>query len=257
MVMFHIRLAVQRAVLILALCIALPQFGSSQQGGNDLTTLSLENLLSTEVTSVSRHQEELRKTPAAVYVITQEDIRRSGVTDVAELLRMVPGVQVAQINSNVWAVGARGFSAEFSNKLLVLVDGRTVYDPTFSGVYWRLQNLVLEDIDRIEVIRGPGATMWGANAVNGVISITTKTAGNTTGGLFVADSGTSRPAEGSIRYGGSLGKTAAYRIFGRQTTRLSLTSPTGASGLDSWNMTNGGFRVDWNPSKADSLTIES
>src|SRR5438132_7465336 len=165
--------------------------------------------------SVSRHQEELRKTPAAVYVITQEDIRRSGVTDVAELLRMVPGIQVAQINSNVWAVGARGFSAEYSTELLVLVDGRTVYDPTFSGVYWREQNLVLEDIDRIEVIRGPGATMWGANAVNGVISITTKKAANTQGGLFVADSGTGRPAEGSLLIGGYRCTPCFYQVIVR------------------------------------------
>src|SRR3989441_790539 len=170
---------------------------------------------------------------------------------------MVPGIQVAQINSNVWAVGARGFSAEYSTELLVLVDGRTVYDPTFSGVYWRVQNLVLEDIDRIEVVRGPGATMWGANAVNGVISITTKKAANTQGGLLVADSGTGRPAEGSLRFGGSLGKTAFYRVFGRQTTRSSLTSPSGSNGLDSWNMTHGGFRFDWNPSKADSVTVET
>src|SRR2546425_2661846 len=252
-----IRSAARNALLIAAFCLSLPQIAASQGPESKLDTLSLENLLSMEVTSVSRHQEELRKTPAAVYVITQEDIRRSGVTDVAELLRMVPGVQVAQINSNVWAVGARGFSAEYSNKLLVLVDGRTVYDPTFSGVYWRLQNLVLEDIDRIEVIRGPGATMWGANAVNGVISITTKKAANTQGGLFVADSGTGRPAEGSLRFGGSAGKTAFYRVFGRQTTRSSLTSPSGANGLDSWNMTDGGFRFDWNPSKADSVTVET
>ena len=252
-----IRSAARNALLIAAFCLSLPQIAASQGPESKLDTLSLENLLSMEVTSVSRHQEELRKTPAAVYVITQEDIRRSGVTDVAELLRMVPGVQVAQINSNVWAVGARGFSAEYSNKLLVLVDGRTVYDPTFSGVYWRLQNLVLEDIDRIEVIRGPGATMWGANAVSGVINITTKKAANTQGGLLVADSGTGRPAEGSLRFGGSLGKTAFYRIFGTQTTRSSLSTPSGADGLDSWNTTNGGFRLDWSPSKTDSVSFES
>jgi iron complex outermembrane receptor protein len=235
----------------------LPLAAFARQAGPDLTKASLEDLLSMEVTSVSRHQEDIMKTPAAVYVITHEDIRRSGVTDVAELLRMVPGIQVAQIESSIWAVGARGFNAEYSTKLLILVDGRTVYDPTFSGVYWRLQNFVLEDIERIEVIRGPGATMWGANAVNGVISITTKRAADTHGGLLVADAGTGRPADGSLRFGGSLGANASYRVFSRQTTRSSLLSPSGASGGDSWNLTDGGFRVDWNPAKADSVTVES
>jgi len=210
----------------------------------DLATASLEDLLSMEVTSVSRHQEELRKTPAAVYVITQEDIRRSGVTDVAELLRMVPGVEVAQIESSVWPVSARRFNGEYANKLLIVVDGRTVYDPTFSGVYWRQQNLVIEDIDRIEVVRGPGATMWGANAVNGVISITTKRVADTQGGLLVADAGTGRPGEGSFRFGGSAGKNGFYRVFGRQTTRSSLSSRSGGNGGDSWNMTDGGVRLD-------------
>jgi len=246
-----------RFIRIVVIGAMLPLAVSAQQSIPDLTTASLEDLFSMEVTSVSRHQEELRKTPAAVYVITQEDIHRSGVTDVAELFRMVPGIQVAQIESSIWAVSARGFNAEYSTKLLIIVDGRTVYDPTFSGVYWRLQNFVLEDIERIEVIRGPGATMWGANAVNGVISITTKRVADTQGGLLVADAGTGRPAEGSFRFGGSLGSKALFRVFSRQTTRSSLTDGSGASGGDSWNMTDGGFRVDWNPSKTDSVTVES
>ena len=235
---------------------ALAPLVSAQQDGADLTSISLESLMNTQVTSVSRHEEELRKTAAAVYVITQEDIRRSGATDITDLLRMVPGVQVAQINSSVSAVGARGFNFEYSTKLLVLVDGRTVYNPTFSGVYWHLQNLILEDIERIEVIRGPGATMWGANAVNGVISITTKKPANAQGGLLVADSGSGRPPEGAIRFGGALGNSSFYKLFGRQTTRGDLPTSSGASGGDSWNLTDGGFLVDWSRLRSDSVTVE-
>jgi iron complex outermembrane receptor protein len=244
-----------RATLVVGLLAAFTPLVSAQQGGADLTAISLESLMNTQVTSVSRHQEELRKTAAAIYVITQEDIRQSGMTDIADLLRMVPGVQVAQINNRVSAVGARGFNAEYSTKLLVLVDGRTVYDPMFSGVFWHLQNLVLQDIERIEVIRGPGATMWGANAVNGVISITTRRAVDTQGGLLVADSGSGRPGEGSFRFGGTLGN-AFYRTSIRQTTRSSSSTPTGAPGGDAWNLTTSSFRVDWNASKSDSLTFD-
>ncbi len=228
------------------------------QGSNrDLTTISLESLMDTQVTSVSRQSEELRRTAAAIFVISQEDIRQSGVTDVAELLRMVPGVDVAQITRNTWAVSVRGFNAQYATKLLVMIDGRAVYDPGFSGVFWHLQNLALEDIDRIEVIRGPGATMWGANAVNGVISITTKTAADTQGGLLTAAGGTDRPGEGSFRYGSAIGPNAFYRIFGRQTTRTSSETRAGKDGGDSWNMTDAGFRVDWDASKKDFLSIET
>jgi len=223
----------------------------------DLSAISLESLMNVQVSSVSRHQEELRSSAAAIYVITQQDIRRSGMTDLAELLRTVPGLNVARINGSTWAVSARGFNAQYATKLLVLVDGRTVYDPTFSGVLWHLENIVLEDIERIEVIRGPGATMWGANAVNGVISIQTRNAANTQGGLVVADIGSGRPGEGSFRFGKAVGKNASYRVYGRQTTRSSLETISGADGQDSWNLTNMGFRFDWKASKSDSLTFES
>jgi iron complex outermembrane recepter protein len=230
--------------------------GKSGLAQEDLSSISLESLMNVQVSSVSRHQEELRRSAAAVYVITQEDIRRSGMTDVAELLRTVPGVNVARINSSTWAVSSRGFNAQYATKLLVLVDGRTVYDPSFSGVYWHLQNLVLDDIERIEVIRGPGATMWGANAVNGVISIQTKKAADTPGGLLVADFGNGRPGEGSFRYGGSFGSTTSYRVYGRQTTRSAFETSSGADGQDSWNLTNIGVRLDWTPSKRNSFTFE-
>ncbi|MCB1806245.1 MAG: TonB-dependent receptor, partial [Candidatus Competibacteraceae bacterium] len=147
----------------------------------DITELGLEELLNTEVTSVSKTGQKLSDAAAAVFVISQEDLRRSGVTSIPEALRMVPGLHVARLNANQWAVTARGFNGQFANKLLVLVDGRTVYTPIFSGVYWEALDLPLADIERIEVIRGPGASLWGANAVNGIINIITKQAQDTQG----------------------------------------------------------------------------
>src|ERR1700694_3869281 len=149
----------------------------------DLTQVSIENLMNMEVTSVSKKEQKLSQVAAAIFVITQEDIRRSGAMNIPDLLRMVPGLNVAQINSNTWAITARGFNLQFSDKLLVLIDGRAVYTPLFGGVFWDTQDVPLENIDRIEVIRGPGATVWGANAVNGVINIITKKAGDTPGVL--------------------------------------------------------------------------
>src|SRR5262245_527667 len=167
--MFRVGLLLRRA-MVLPLVFILPAVVSAQNNDSDLSTVSLENLLNMQVSSVSRHNEQLRSTAAAVYLITQDDIRRSGATDIPDLLRMVPGMDVAQLTSNTWAVSARGFNTQYATKMLVLVDGRAVYGPTFSGVYWHLQNLILEDIEKIEVIRGPGATLWGANAVSGVMS---------------------------------------------------------------------------------------
>ena len=163
----------------------------------DLTSTSIEDLMNMEVTSASKKEQKLSRVAAAIFVITQEDIRRSGATNIPDVLRMVPGVQVAQINGSTWAITARGFDGQYSNKLLVLVDGRTVYSPIFSGTFWGSQNLLLENIDRIEVIRGPGAAVWGANAVNGVINITTKKATDTQGGLVIAGGGTPRTRIGS------------------------------------------------------------
>src|SRR5437867_5567952 len=161
----------------------------AQKPARDLTDATLEDLMNIEVTTVSRKQQRLSQTPAAVFVITQEDIRRSGMTNIADRLRMVPGVQVGQAQGGLWAVSARGFNDTYSNKLLVLVDGRTVYSPIDSGVFWDEQDLFLENIERIEVIRGPGATLWGANAVNGVINIITKAARDTQGTLGVSGVG--------------------------------------------------------------------
>jgi len=251
-----IRRFVQKLFFACAFTIAATQIPSAALGAQpDLFGLGLEELMKLPVTSVSRRQEQLMRTASAVYVITQDDIRRSGATDIADVLRMVPGMNVAQISSSKWAVSARGFNAQWENKLLVMVDGRTAYAPSFSGVFWNLQDFVLEDIEKIEVIRGPGATMWGANAVNGVVSITTKHAADTQGGLLTADAGMRRPGEGSVRYGGAIGKSAFYRAFAKQTNRLSL--PHGEDGVnDAWNLTHGGFRVDWDASESNDFTVD-
>src|SRR5688572_533811 len=146
----------------------------SAQEPDDLASLSVDDLMNVEVTSVSRKAQKLADTAAAVFVITQEDIRRSGATSIPEILRIVPGLDVARINGNVWAISARGFNGQFANKLLVMIDGRSVYTPHLSGVHWDVQDTLLEDVERIEVIRGPGGTLWGANAVNGIINIIAK-----------------------------------------------------------------------------------
>src|SRR5581483_5460364 len=175
-----------------------PMLSRAQE--RDLGSLSIEDLINVKVTSVAKKEQTLLESPAAIFVITQEDIRRSGMTSVPELLRMVPGINVAQVDGNVWAISARGFNSQFANKLLVLIDGRSVYSPLFSGVYWEVQDLLLEDIDRIEVIRGPGAAVWGANAVNGVINILTKHAAETKGGLVTAGASTAEQRFVGFRY---------------------------------------------------------
>jgi iron complex outermembrane receptor protein len=184
--------------------------GLAQKRPSDLTELSVEELMNIEVTTVARKEQKLSKAAAAIDVITQEDIHRSGATSIAEALRMVPGLNVARIDANKWAISARGLNARFSNKLLVLVDGRTVYDPLFSGVYWDVQDMLLADVDRIEVIRGPAGTLWGANAVNGVISIITKSAKDTQGGLVSAGGGSEERVFGDLRYGGKFSDNAYY-----------------------------------------------
>src|SRR6201981_3845630 len=174
---------------------------AKNQGVPDISRMSIEDLMNMEVTSVSKRTQRVADAAAAVFVITQEDIRRSGAASIPEALRMVPGLQVARIDENKWAIGSRGFNGLFDNKLLVLIDGRSVYTPLFSGVYWDVEDVVVEDVDRIEVIRGPGATLWGANAVNGVINIITKPAEATQSGLVKAEGGTEQLAADSARYG--------------------------------------------------------
>lgn len=223
----------------------------------DLIQLSLEDLGNIRVTSVSRKSESLSSAPAAIHVITQEDIRRSGVTSLAEALRLAPGLDVARANSRQWAIASRGFNGVFANALLVLVDGRTIYTPLSAGVFWEEADTVLEDIDRIEVIRGPGAAVWGANAVNGVINFVTKSSKETQGLLMSGGGGIEESAFGTLRYGGALGKDAHYRIYAKHSDRDEFTTADGRSATDTWWLQQSGFRVDWDASDSDLVTLQS
>ena len=178
----------------------------------DLTSISIEDLMNMQVTSASKKAESLSAAPAAIFVITGEDIRRGGFSSVPDALRTVPGLYVVQQSSHVWLVTARGFSNEFNDKMLVLIDGRLVYSPTFGGVYWDVQDPPLEDIDRIEVIRGPAGTLWGADAMNGVINIITKDVAKTQGLLVASSAGVNEGYAGRVRYGGKIGENFVYRI---------------------------------------------
>ena len=221
----------------------------------DLTRLTLEQLMDIQVTSVSRGEEDFSKAPSAIFVLTQEDIRRSGVNTIPEALRMVPGVQVAQIDSGTWSISARGFNSRFANKLLVMIDGRSVYTHVFSGTFWDEQDLVLEDIERIEVIRGPGSTLWGANAVNGVINIITKKAQDTLGGQISAGGGNLDRLIGSIRYGEKIGDNAAVRVYGKYYNRNNLDDLQGNPAPDEFETGRGGMRLDWDASESNSFTF--
>jgi iron complex outermembrane receptor protein len=227
-------------------------FAGAAVGQKSLSDASLEQLLDTQVTSASKKEEKLNRIAAAVFVIRSEDIRRSGATSVPDLLRMAPGVDVQQLDASVWAISIRGFNSRFSNKVLVTVDGRSVYSPTFSGVYWDHETLPVEEIDRIEVIRGPGATLWGANAVNGVINIFTRSAKGVNGGLISAGGGAQTQSLGVAEYGGAAGSDGAYRVYGR----FSDTPNSGRGADDRWAGAHGGFRSDWGLSQRDSLTVE-
>jgi iron complex outermembrane receptor protein len=231
---------------------ALAQQGPSQA---ELRLLSLTELGNLLVTSVSKADEVLSGAPAAVTVVSNEDIRRSGATTVPEALRMVPGIHIARQTSNVWAVSSRGFSSVSSEKLLVLTDTRSVYTPLFSGVLWDAQDVLLEDVERIEVIRGPGAALWGSNAVNGVINITTKSARDTQGLYVASTAGSEERFAFNARYGGRVGTNAHYRVFGKYTDRGS-SSTTGTIQRDDWQLGHGGVRVDWDTGPIDTLTLQ-
>ncbi len=218
--------------------------------------MNIEDLMNIQVTSVSKKEQKLSRTAAAIFVITQEDIRRSSATNIPDLLRMVPGMDVGQINGSTWAISSRGFNAQFSNKLLVLIDGRIVYTPYFGGVYWDTLDVPLEDIDRIEVIRGPGGTIWGANAVNGVISIFTKKASDTRGGLVEAGGGNIDAGFGTAQYGGKAGKATDFRIYTKYSNQNQMLDLNGQNGGDGWHMLRGGFRSDSVLSSKDTLTVE-
>lgn len=223
----------------------------------DLSTFSLEELMNIQVTSVSKKEQSVSNAPAAVFVITQEDIRRSGVTSVPDALRMVPGIHVAQIDANKWAVSSRGFLGRFSNKLLVMIDGRTVYTTLFSGTIWENHDLMLEDIERIEVIRGPGAALWGANAMNGVINIITKHAKDTQGGLISMRIGSEETAIAGIRYGDTIGDDTYYRWYVKNRTIDDLVFADGSDAMDEWQQNKMGFRLDSQLTDNDTLMFQS
>jgi iron complex outermembrane receptor protein len=239
------------ALLWTALASAAPAAGLQS---SDLANLSLEELSNIEITSVSRHAEPLSRAPAAIYVITSDDIRRSGVTSLPEALRLAPNLQVARVGTGTYAISARGFNNAIGNKLLVLIDGRTVYTPLFSGVNWDSQFVMLEDVERIEVISGPGGTLWGANAVNGVINVITRTAQNTQGALIAAGTG-NRDTGGAARYGGKLGDDATYRIYAMGFDRQNTAHTNGTPVADGWTTGQAGFRVDWSRAQ-DGFTLQ-
>lgn len=207
-----------------------------------------------EVISVSRRVEKLSETASAIQVITREDIHRSGATTLADALRLAPNVRVGQVNSYAWVVTTRGFSGIFANKLLVMIDGRTVYTPLFAGVLWDVQNPLLEDLEQIEVVSGPGGTLWGANAVNGVINIQSKNARDTQGLYVSAAAGSQLEHYGAVRYGGKVGETLHYRAYVHQARRDNTLLPNGGPGSDAWEMAQGGFRLDWEPTADDTIT---
>ncbi len=230
---------------------------------DDLLDLDVEQLgrvdvappsLSEEVSTVSRQSSTVGKSPAAVFVITPEMIRRSGVNNIPDALRMVPGVEVARIDANKWAISIRGFNGLYASKLLVQIDGRIVYSQFFSGVIWADQDVVLQDVERIEVIRGPGATIWGANAVNGVINIITKSPAETQGLLFVGGTGTEDRGFSTLRYGGHVGKDFHWRAYGKQFERDGGYFP--GDDFDDWRQARGGFRTEWTPTLDDIITVQ-
>jgi iron complex outermembrane receptor protein len=218
--------------------------------------MDLDELMDVQVTTVSKRASTVGESAAAVTVITQDDITRSGATSIPEALRMAPGLEVAQIDSSTWAISARGFNNNTANKLLVLMDGRSVYTPLFSGVYWDVQDTMMQDIDRIEVIRGPAGSLWGSNAVNGVINVITKDSRDTQGLLLTGGGGTEERDFAAMRYGWSLGPDLTARVYAKHFERDDSDLPTGKGSGDAWFMSQTGFRMDWHPPSGDQLTLQ-
>jgi iron complex outermembrane receptor protein len=245
------------ACLASALAASAPIAAGADVAGvaRDLTDLSLEDLSNIEVTSVSRREEPQADAAAAVAVLTGEDIRRSGAATLAEALRLAPGLHVGQIGSSRWAISARGFSSTSAGQLLVLSDTRSIYTPLFSGVFWDVQDLPLEDVERVEVIRGPGASLWGANAVSGVINITTRSAKETQGAYFEGGGGTTERGFGAVRYGGQLAEHVHFRIFAKGFDRAGEFNPSGAA-TDGWKLGHLGFRADGELDAKNSFTLQ-
>jgi iron complex outermembrane recepter protein len=238
------------------LVVAVPSGEQTDSKHQSIGDMSLEQLLDVKVTSAAKHEERVSTTAAAIYVISQDEIRRSGAISVPEVLRTVPGLTVERMNASTWVVSARGFADQRGNKLLVLLDGRTLYDAFSSGVYWDIQNLLLDDIDRIEVIRGPGGALWGANAVNGVINIISKKAVDTQGALLVTEAGTTDKGAGAVRYGGHMGDKVQYRLYGKYARSAPLVDAFGIEQPDGWSLGRGGFRADAQLNSRDSFTLQ-
>lgn len=234
-----------------------PSQPAVQELPRDLTEIGLQRLLDFDliVTSPGKKEQMLSNVASATYVLSQEDIKRSGATHVAELLRLVPGVDVARVSSTQWAVSVRGFNQVYANKLLVLIDGISVFSPLTNGVYWETLDPVLEDIERIEVIRGPGAALWGSNAVNGVINIITKKAKDTQGGLMAGGGGTHERGFGTFRYGGEFSSETLWRVAGKFADREHNRLRAGGDAEDEWQIGSGEMRLDSNLGGKDSLTI--
>jgi iron complex outermembrane receptor protein len=225
-------------------------------GSTNILDEPLERLLDAEITSVSKHPETLGGAASAIYLMTGEEVQRTGSRLLVDSLRYVPGLDVAQVNSHTWAVSSRGFNNEYATKLLVLMDGRSVYTPLSAGVYWDTTDLMLEDLDRIEIIRGPGGTLWGANAVNGVINITSKSARDTLGSLVTGGGGNEEPFFTSARYGGKIGQDAYYRFYVKYDEHDDTAFSDGSSGGDQWSMFRTGFRMDSGTIGSDSFTLQ-
>lgn len=232
-------------------------WSATSADANEFLDLDITQLLTVTVSSVAKRDQRLADAAAAVFVISQEDIRRSGVTNLPDALAMAPGIQVAKISASKWSVSSRGFTGFMSNKLLVLIDGRSVYSPLFSGVFWDAQNVMLEDVERIEVIRGPGSTLWGANAVNGVINIITKKAEETQGGLVRVSAGDQEPWSTAARYGGKVSNTAFGRFYAMYNDHGSnILADSGADADDDWQPMQGGFRMDGKPGSGREWTLQ-
>ncbi len=253
------RLFVQAPLLGLVLSLLAPALSAQEAYRNPqaLKRLSLEELVDLEITSASRRPERASQAATAIDVVTGEEMRRAGVTNIPDALRLAAGLHVAQVSGNTWAISSRGFNIAIANKMQVLMDGRNLYTPLFSGVFWDVQQTFLPDLQQIEVIRGPGATLWGANAVNGVINITTKSARETQGGLAWAGGGIGEAEFGGIRWGGKLGPETYYRVYFTQLDRDSLKLEWNGSARDGSSLSQGGFRLDSQLTADDLLTLQS
>ena len=244
-------------VTILFSCVTSHVLAEELEKVEQLKAMSLENLMNVTVYSAGHKNQQMANVPSAIYVISKEDIRRSGARTLPDLLRGVPGLHVANIDGHSWAISARGFNGVFSNKLLVMIDGRSVYTPLYSGVYWDSQDTFLQDIERIEIIRGPGATIWGANAVNGVINIITESAINTAGGYIDTGIGSTDKSGQNIRYGYA-GEQLSYRVYGKRLERDNFDhyNGTDSEGFDDWQNRQAGFRLDWDSNSKSKVTLQ-